>query len=59
MKKLNLKFDGATLLNVGVTALGIVGTLLSTKVESNNRKTMKSELKEELLKELSAKVKES
>lgn len=59
MKKLDLKFDGAKALSIGVTVLGVVGTLLSSKVDSNNRKAMKNELKDELLKELSKNVKES
>ena len=38
-----------------VTILGIVGTLLSNKVEADNRKALKEELKKELLKELQSK----
>lgn len=52
---MKLKLDPAKILSVAVTVLGVAGTLLSSKVESNNRKAMKSELKEELLKELSKK----
>lgn len=55
MKVMKLKIDGAKALSIGVTVLGIVGALLSSKVESNNRKAMKSELKEELMKELNTK----
>lgn len=52
---MKFKFDGAKALSIGVTALEIIGTLLSTKVHDNERKAMKAELKEELLKELSKK----
>ena len=52
---MKLKIDGAKALSIGATALGIVGALLSSKVDSNNRKAMKSELKEELMKELRTK----
>ena len=45
---MKLKIDGATV-------LGVVGTLLSSKVDSNNRKAMKSEIKDELMKELKTK----
>ena len=51
LKKINV----AKVLPVVVTALGVVGTLLSNKVEANNRKELKAELKDELLKELSKK----
>lgn len=52
---MKFKFDGAKALSIGVTALGVIGTLLSTKVHDNEQKAMKAELKEELLKELSKK----
>lgn len=52
---MKLKIDGAKALSIGATVLGVVGALLSSKVESNNRKVMKSELKEELMKELKTK----
>lgn len=52
---MKFKFDSAKALSIGVTALGVIGTLLSTKVHDNERKAMKAELKEELLKELSKK----
>jgi hypothetical protein len=57
MKK--FKLDSAKALSIGVTLLGVAGTLLSSKVDDNNRKAMKSELKDELIKELSNQVKES
>ena len=47
------KLDPAKLLSVTVTVLGVVGTILSSKVQSNNQKALKAELKDELLKELS------
>ena len=50
----NFKIDPAKALSWGVTGLGIVLTLLSNKVDSNNRETLKGELKAELLEELSS-----
>ena len=52
---MKFKFDCAKALSIGVTALGVIVTLLSTKVHDNEQKAMKAELKEELLKELSKK----
>lgn len=52
MKFKDIKFDGTKVLSVAVAALGIAGTLLSNKVDSNNRKAMKDELKKELLDEI-------
>lgn len=49
------KIDAAKLLSIGVTVLGVAGTLLSSVVESNNRKSMKAEITEEVLKELTTK----
>lgn len=57
MKKFEI--DPAKVLSVTVTVLGIAGTLLSNKVEGNNRKKMKAEIKDELVKELSEQVKGS
>ena len=57
MKK--FKIDPAKALSVTVTALGVVGTLLASKVQSNDRKAMKAELKDELLKDLTNQMKES
>ena len=56
---MKLKIDGAKVLSIGVTVLGVVGTLLSSKVDSNNRKAMKSEIKDELMKELKTKYRGS
>lgn len=52
---MKIKFDASKLLPVAVMLLGAAGTLLSNKVDSNNRKAMKAEIKEELIKELSKK----
>ena len=52
---MKLKIDSAKALSIGVTVLCVVGTLLSSKVDSNNRKAMKSEIKDELMKELKTK----
>lgn len=56
---MKFKFDPTKALSVAVTVLGVAGTLLSSKVESNNRKALKSELKEELMKELTKNTKGS
>lgn len=53
---MKFKFDATKALSIAVTLLGIAGTVLSNKVESENRKVMKSELKEELLKELTKSI---
>lgn len=50
---MKIKFDATKILPITVTLLGVLGTVLSNKVDSDNRKAMKAELKEELLKELS------
>lgn len=50
--KLNFKIDPAKALSWGVTGLGILLTVLSNKVDANNRESLKGELKAELLKEL-------
>lgn len=55
IKNLISKIDGKKVLSIGVTVLGIAGTLLSSKVDSNNRETLKAQLKDELLQELSKK----
>lgn len=49
---MKIKIDPTKILNVAVTVLGVVGTLLASKVDANNRKVMKDELKEELLGEI-------
>lgn len=55
IKNLISKIDSKKVLSIGVTVLGVAGTLLSTKVDSNNRETLKNQLKEELIQELSKK----
>ena len=53
--KANLKLDSTKVLSIAATALSLVGTLLSSKVHSNEMETMKAELKDELMKELQSK----
>lgn len=53
MKK--IKIDPAKALSVSVTALGVLGTLLSAKVAKNDQAALKAELKDELIKELQSK----
>ena len=48
-----IKIDPAKVLSATVTILGIAGTLLSAKVQANER----AELKEELMKEVLAELK--
>ena len=52
MKLGKLTIDKTKLLSVGVALLGIAGTLLSGKVEADKQKAMKSELKDEIMKDL-------
>ena len=47
-----MKLDSAKILSISVTVLGVLGTILSNKVQANDRKAMKLELKNELLEEL-------
>lgn len=49
---MRIKFDTSKILSLAVTILGVAGTLLSSKVESDNRKAMKDELLNELKKDL-------
>lgn len=49
---MKIKIDPAKALSISVTALGVLGTILSSKVQANDRKAMKAELKDELMKEL-------
>lgn len=48
----DIKIDSTKVLGIAVTVLGVAGTLLSNKVEENKMKDLKSELKDELLKEI-------
>lgn len=50
---MKIKMDSAKALSIAVTVLGVAGTLLSNKVQANDRKAMKEELKRELLDEIS------
>lgn len=50
---MKFKIDGTKALSIGVTVLGVVGTLLSAKVHDNEQKALQAKLKEEILKELS------
>ena len=52
MKFGKLKIDRIKLLSVGVSLLGVVGTLLSGKVEADKQKAMKIELKKEIIEDL-------
>lgn len=49
---MKFKLDPTKALSITVTVLGVVGTLLSSKVHANETKAMKAELKDELMKEL-------
>ena len=48
----NIKIDSTKVLGIAVTVLGVAGTLLSNKVEENKMKELKSELKDEILKDI-------
>jgi hypothetical protein len=52
MELKKIKIDSKKLLSGASLVLGIAGMLVSNKVQANDRNTMKSELKEELLKEM-------
>ena len=47
-----IKIDPAKVLSATVTILGIAGTLLSAKVQANERAELKGELMKEVLAEL-------
>ena len=48
----DIKIDSTKVLRIAVTILGVAGTLLSNKVEENKMKELKSELKDEILKDI-------
>lgn len=48
----DIKIDSTKVLGIAVTVLGVAGTLLSNKVEENKIKELKSELKDEILKDI-------
>ena len=50
--KVNIKLDSTKVLSIAATALGLVSTLLSSKVHSNEMENMKAELKDEIIKDL-------
>ena len=52
---MKLKFNVAKGLGIATFVGGIVLDLLSKKAEANDRKTMKAELKDEIMKELLSK----
>ena len=52
---MKIKIDPAKALSVCVTALGVLSTILSAKVSKNDQAALKSELKDELIKELQSK----
>ena len=52
------KFNSTTVFSAVVTAMGVIGTLLSFKVQNDDRELLKEELKEELREELSNEDKE-
>ena len=55
MKK--FKISKEKILSGAVVLISIIGMLLSNKVAENERNTMKKELKEELMKEMSSEQK--
>ena len=48
----DIKIDPTKLLGIAVTALGIAGTLLSNKLEDRKMNDLKSELKDDILKQI-------
>lgn len=48
------KVDGTKVLKVGAMVLGVAGMLVSNIIEENNQKSLKDELKKELMKELTS-----
>lgn len=54
---MKFKSNSAKILGLAASGLGLVVTLISSKAEDANRKEMKAELKEEILKELSNSLK--
>lgn len=51
----NIKIDSTKVLGLTVTVLGLAGTLLSNKMEDQKMKDLKSELKDDILKEINKK----
>ena len=48
----DIKIDPTKVLGIAVTALGITGTLLSNKLEDRKMNDLKSELKDDILKQI-------
>ena len=48
----DIKIDPTKVLGIVVTALGIAGTLLSNKLEDRKMNDLKSELKDDILKQI-------
>lgn len=48
----DIKIDPTKVLGIAVTALGIAGTLLSSKLEDRKMNDLKSELKDDILKQI-------
>ncbi len=52
---MNIKIDPTKALNVTVTLLTVVGTLLSTKAQANEKAAMKEEVLKEVMEKLNTK----
>ena len=48
----DIQIDPTKALGIAVTALGIAGTLLSSKLEDRKMNDLKSELKDDILKQI-------
>lgn len=51
----DVKIDSTKILGLTVTVLGLAGTLLSNKMEDQKMKDLRSELKDDILKEINKK----
>lgn len=51
----DIKIDPTKVLGIAVTTLGIAGTLLSSKLEDRKMNDLKSELKDDILKQINKK----
>ena len=52
---IDVKIDSTKILGLTVTVLGLAGTLLSNKMEDQKMKDLRSELKDDILKEINKK----
>lgn len=52
---MNIKLDASKLLGIGTIVLGVVSTILSGMKENNDKKVLKSEITDEVLKNLNSK----